>query len=284
MSYSCENLAIKKDNIAPDYNLSIEDLYVDEKIKNHIKKGQSYKYEIDLEESISNKIINNTLKVFELNINLDEEKEEDFKIYHHTSGTIDKNIRNLLSSQVHPLFKIKVNNPDDKPNKNSNFRNNIRYKERQRRYTNQDNVRRIIKRRFFNTYLKNALNEKMKKSGYKELYNFPQKLVSDITIKNNKELINMTLFQIFEKNDSYGNKDLKNFEYNLNIVKKIKINEKAEMNFIMNKKFCELFEEYINSDEFEKEIKRVSSKHKNEIFYIQRYKYLAQTFIEYYLK
>ena len=284
MSYSCENLAIKKDNIAPDYNLSIEDLYVDEKIKNHIKKGQSYKYEIDLEESISNKIINNTLKVFELNINLDEEKEEDFKIYDHTSGTIDKNIRNLLSSQVHPLFKIKVNNPDDKLNKNSNFRNNIRYKKRQRRYTNQDNVRRIIKRRFFNTHLKNVLNKKMEKSGYKELYNFPQKLVSDITIKNNKELINMTLFQIFEKNDSYRNKDLKNYEYNLNIVKKIKIDEKAEINFIMNKKFCELFEEYINSDEFEKEIKRVSSKHKNEIFYIQRYKYLAQTFIEYYLK
>ena len=284
MSYSCENLAIKKDNIAPDYNLSIEDLYVDEKIKNHIKKGQSYKYEIDLEESISNKIINNTLKVFELNINLDEEKEEDFKIYHHTSGIIDKNNRNLLSRKEYSLFKIKVNNPDDKLNKNSNFRNNIRYKKRQRRYTNQDNVRRIIKRRFFNTHLKNVLNKKMEKSGYKELYNFPQKLVSDITIKNNKELINMTLFQIFEKNDSYRNKDLINYEYNLNIVKKIKIDEKAEMNFIMNKKFYELFEEYINSDEFEKEIKRVSSKHKNEIFYLQRYEYLAQTFIEYYLK
>ena len=95
----------------------------------------------------------------------------------------------------------------------------------------------------------------------------------------------MTLLQIFENNDSYINKDLINFEYNLNIIKKIKTDEKGEIYFILNKKFNELFEEYVNSDEFKKEIERVNSKHRNEEneeFYLKRYAYLAKTFIKFY--
>ena len=38
------------------------------------------------------------------------------------------------------MFTNLVNN---KPNKNLNFRNNIRYKKRQTRYKNNDNIRRI---------------------------------------------------------------------------------------------------------------------------------------------
>ena len=34
--------------------------------------------------------------------------------------------------------------------------------------------------------------------------------------------MNMILFEIFEKNNSYINKDLINYEYNLNIVQKDK--------------------------------------------------------------
>ena len=97
--------------------------------------------------------------------------------------------------------------------------------------------------------------------------------------------MNMTLFQIFETNDSYIGQDAKNFEYNLNIIKKIKTDEKGEIYFIFNKKFNELFEEYVNSDEFKKEIERVNSKHRNEEneeFYLKRYAYLAKTFIKFY--
>ena len=65
-------------------------------------------------------------------------------------------------------------------------------------------------------------------------------------------------------------------------MKKIKNYEKAEMNLIMNKKFYELFEEYINSDEFKKEIEQLNLKHKNENFYLQRYEYLAQIFVGFY--
>ena len=198
----------------------------------------------------------------------------------------DKNpIFEVISPNNNSIFTNTVNNPDDKLNINSNFRNNIRYKKRQPRYMNNDNIRRIIKRRFFNTYLKTGLNKKLKQLGYKELFhNFPQKLVGEIAKKKNKELMNMTLLKIFEYNDSYINKDLINHEYNLSLIKKIKTDEKGEIYFILNKKFYELFEEYMNSDEFKEEIGRVNSKHENEDFYLKRYAYLCEHFIEYFMQ
>ena len=95
----------------------------------------------------------------------------------------------------------------------------------------------------------------------------------------------MTLFQIFETNDSYIGKDADNFEFNLNIIKKIKNDDKGEIYFILNRKFYEIFGEYRNSDEFIEEIGRIKSKHENEKnkeFLIQRYAYLAKTFVQYY--
>ena len=269
--------------------------FIEDTIQSCFKKCQIYKVEdfegtfphIYIDEPSTSYIQFNPL---EFNLNTSEEKEEDPNIYYHNLDISD-NASNKLPSkttgQEHVLFKKDNNEPDDKPINNSNFRNNIRYKERQPRYMNNDNIRRIIKRRFFNTYLKTALNKKLKLIGYKELFhNFPQKLVGEIAKKKNKELINMTLLQIFENNDSYINKDLINYKYNLNIIKKIKTDEKGEIYFIFNKKFNELFEEYVNSDEFKKEIERVNSKHRNEEneeFYLKRYAYLAKTFIKFYL-
>ena len=125
----------------------------------------------------------------------------------------------------------------------------------------------------------------MEQSGYKDsFHNFPQKLVRNIVKKKNRELMGITLFQIFENNDSYIGQDAINFEYNLIIIKKIKNDEKGEIYFILKKKFYEIFEEYIGSDEFKEEIRRLNSKHENDEFYLQRYVYLAKTFVQYYLQ
>ena len=286
MFYTNEDLALKKEDKSPDYiylpNIT-KDLCIDEKIENFIKGSGSYNQENDFEESLSDAVVDNIFNnnIFKINSNKEKEEEEDYKHYYHSSTTIENSTLKNESQKVN-LFK-KSDETDDKPNGNPNFRNNIRNKEKQPRYKNNDNVRRIIKRRFFNTYLKDALNKKLKKLGYKELFRyFPQKLVGEITKKKNKELMNMTLFQIIEKNDSYINKDLINFEYNLEIIKKIKTDEKTEVYFILNKKFSEIFEEYVNSDEFKEEIVRLNSKHKNEEFYLQRYEYLAKNFVRFY--
>ena len=245
MIYVSEKPVLKEEKILMVYTHLfgwMEYSPIEATIKNYFKKCQNYKWN-GLEGAISHIHIDNISCIgfnpFEFNINTNEEKEEDVNIYYHTLDTNDNKNSCMLSKipiqeylskiprQEYPLFKKDENASDDKPNENSNFRNNIRYKDRQPRYMNNDNVRRIIKRRFFNTYLKKALNKKMKQLGYKELFNnFPQKLVGEIAKKKNKELMNMTLLQIFEINDFYINKDLINFEHNLNIIKKIKTEEK----------------------------------------------------------
>ena len=294
MLYVSEEPVLKEDNITTKNTNLFGRMDIEVTIKNYFKKCQIYEVE-DFEgafpqiysDETSNSCIG--FNPLELNLNSNEEKEENQNIYYNTlyiSDYTNNKLHLKITGQEHVLFKNDGGSPDDKPNENSNFRNNKRYKDRQPRYMNNDNIRRIIKRRFFNTYLKTALNKKLKQLGYKELFNnFPQKLVGEIAKKKNKELMNMTLFEIFEKNDSYINKDLNNYEHNYNIIKKIKTDEKGEMYFILNKKFYELFEEYMNSDEFKEEIGRVNSKHRNEEneeFYLKRYAYLAKTFVKFY--
>ena len=56
-----------------------------------------------------------------------------------------------------------------------------------------------------------------------------------------------------------------------------------ELNMILNRKFCCLFEEYLNSEEFGiDEINRLkNTENKNDDYYIEKYVYLAKHFIEF---
>ena len=58
--------------------------------------------------------------------------------------------------------------------------------------------------------------------------------------------------------------------------------ENEELKEILNKKYCELFEEYINSKEFNiDEINRLKNNNFGDV-YIKRYLYLAKNFIKYF--
>ena len=58
--------------------------------------------------------------------------------------------------------------------------------------------------------------------------------------------------------------------------------ENEDFNKILNKKYCELYEEYINSIEFKYDtINRLKEKNMNEE-YIKKYKYFAKNFIEFF--
>ena len=68
-----------------------------------------------------------------------------------------------------------------------NFKNRIKSKKKLERYKCRDNIRKMIKRRFFNTYLKNALNAKLKQAGYNLFFEyFPQCLAGNV-IKNQEK-------------------------------------------------------------------------------------------------
>ena len=158
-----------------------------------------------------------------------------------------------------------------------------RFQDRRPRKENQDNIRKKIKRGFFNNGLIKKLNEKLKSIGSKKyLRKFPQHFVSDVNQKRNKELFNMTLREIFENKQLYINEDkegFRNYLNNLKVVQNEEIKENKELKIIFNKTINELYEEYINSDEFNIiEINRLKEK-KMQDDYIKRYINLARYLI-----
>lgn len=162
----------------------------------------------------------------------------------------------------------------------------IKRKKRRPRKENKDNIRRKIKRGFLNTGVIKKLNQKLKNIG-SNLYfmRFPQSFVSDIYRKTNKEVVNMTLAEIFvnkEINTSKNRPDLNNYYHNLKVVNSDEIKKNEEMQKILNMKYCDLFDDYINSDEFKiDEINRLKRKNMNEEF-INRYINVSKTFIKFF--
>ena len=92
MFYTNEDLALKKEDKSPDYiylpNIT-KDLCINEKIENFIKGSGSYNQENDFEESLSDAVVDNIFNNNIFKINSNEEKEEDFKYYYHSSTTIE---------------------------------------------------------------------------------------------------------------------------------------------------------------------------------------------------
>ena len=164
-----------------------------------------------------------------------------------------------------------------------NYIKRKRNNKRRRRRDNQDNMRKKIKRGFLNNSLIPKINLLLKSSG-NILYfeKFPQNFVSNISRQINNKLINMTLKEIFERKELYEDKDINNYNHNLTVIKSEEIQECDELNIILNKKYCELFEEYINSKEFQiDEINRLKNKDMNDE-YIEKYLYLAKHFTDFF--
>ena len=92
----------------------------------------------------------------------------------------------------------------------------------------------------------------------------------------------MTLREIFENKELDINEDkegLYNYLNNLKVVQNEEIKENTELKIIFNKTIYELYEEYINSDEFKIiEINRLKEK-KMQDDYIKRYINLARYLI-----
>ena len=166
--------------------------------------------------------------------------------------------------------------------KEDTFMKRKRYGEKRSRKENQDNIRKKIKRGFLNNALIPKINMIIKKHGGKIFFEiFKQHFVSDVTRKRNMELINMTLEEIFRKKELYHETDINFYYHNLNLVNSKEIQENKELKNILNLKLIKIFQEYINSKEFNiDEINRLKSKNMKDS-YIKRYIYLAQNFIQF---
>ena len=209
----------------------------------------------------------NSENYISLNIEIKNEanKKKIFNINYREKTSLFTNIENILSIKEEPFMKRKRN------------------PKRRRRRDNQDNIRKKIKRGFINKSLIKKINELLKNSRSKLYFEkLPQNFVCDITKNSNNKILNMTLEEIFENKELYDQKYFDNYNHNLNVLKSKDIQECQELKEILNKKYCELFEEYINSKEFQiDEINRLKNKEMDDA-YIEKYIYLAFHFIEFF--
>ena len=230
----------------------------------------------------------NTFDILDEN-NKEKQKLEPIAQIKELSDNKKKGIFKIIYPEKVSLFTNMDNNFEFKEEVDENkTEDNLFIRKKMPRKENKDNIRRKIKRSFFNKYVIPKLNMILKNNG-SNLYfmRLPQSFVSDICIKNNKKVINMTLSEIFlneEININNTNKDLTNYFHNLKVINNMDIKENKEFQKILNMKFYELFNEYLNSVEFQiDEINRLKKK-KFENSFISRYISISRNFIDFFSK
>ena len=158
-------------------------------------------------------------------INKDEINKEAASYYFNT--ILKFIFGNSLNSEVQkpveikkPIFNVIYNRKGDLFTKTEIdspllFTTKKRSQIRKRRMENRDNIRRKIKRTFLNVSLIKKLNEKLRDIGSITFFEkFPKSFVSDVTRKTNKEILDMTLKEILEKKELYGESELNNYKNN----------------------------------------------------------------------
>ena len=220
--------------------------------------------------------------------------EEDIKIpseslFNDCSMDLNNPFEQSKSKEKDKIFAViyqrrysvfsKIEN-DNSTTDDDTFIQRKRFPTKRRRRENKDNILKKIKRGFLNNALLKIINMSIKKNNGRFFFEkFQLYFISDVSKKTNKMLINMTLEEIYRKKELYHEKELKYYYRNLNLVKSKEIQENKELKNILSKKYCELFEEYINSKEFKiDEINRLKNNNMEES-YIKRYIYLARNFI-----
>ena len=249
-------------------------------------------YFSESENSLFNISRNSKLDIFKpiLPLKKEEKTKDDLLKYYfnnkkeNKSNIVDyakkRKIFNVIQIKKFDMF----NNKENASLSNENIlRKNKVFPTIKRRRENQDNIRKKLKTAFFNKFLYKKINQILKNKQSKLYFvKFPISFVNDIRKNNNKNIINKTLLEIMLNKELYNEKDLNNYHCNLKVLENKETKEIQELKEILNKKFCELFDEYINSKEFNiDEIKRLKNNNMDNI-YIERYIYQSKHFIEYF--
>ena len=215
------------------------------------------------------------------------ETEENFSLYFNSVK--ENNQNSSFLGQKRKLFKINYRKKYDESNEiypssvEKAFLNNKVLPTIKRRRENQDNIRKKLKTVFFNTFLRKKINEILNNK-HSRLYfeKFPISFVNDIRKNTNKDIIDKTLLEIILNKELYSENDLSNYNHNIKVVENKEVKQIGELKKILNKTFRELFEEFINSKEFNiDEINRLRNNNLDNI-YIERYIYQSKHFIEYF--
>lgn len=153
------------------------------------------------------------------------------------------------------------------------------------RYMEKDNILIKIGRNFFNIYLVGKITKIIKELGSKLYFDkFPRNFILNAVKKKNKKNIwKMKLIEIFVDEELYTKEDKVHFTRNKEVIKRLKsekykkILEDSEFNIILNMKISDVYNEYLNSDEYEIKIK---SFNKYGNVYIDKFQQIARNLIK----
>ena len=212
-------------------------------------------------------------------------KKEDLEIFKDILSTEKKAIFEVVYPKEETLFNIIEINSRKESNKC--FLRRKRIPDGRSNKDRLDNIRVKIKRGFFNYALLSKLNEKLKMIGSNKYFQkFPQFLVSDVDRSRNKEIFGLTLRKFIENeglNCNGKKNDCRNYNHNLDVLKDNKVKNNLEFNKIIGKTIKQLYEEYINSDEFQiNEINRLKYVKKENDEYIKNYKEVSKKLLEFF--
>ena len=162
---------------------------------------------------------------------------------------------------------------------------------KKRRRNKEDDIRRMIGRRFFNDVLLNLINAILKKVGSINIFEkLQQDVIYYLVKKYNKKVLNMTLEDIFVTKELYNKNNLEKYNHNLKLINQIKsddfidIRESTQIVRILKMRYYDLFNEYLTSNEFIEEINRLKNNNKKfDNFYIEKYIYYSYHFIDNFL-
>ena len=139
----------------------------------------------------------------------------------------------------------------------------------------KDNMRKRIKSDFYRKLKKN-LNDKIKALKLNESIDFAQYMIIDVTQKNNIKNLNMTLKAVLLEQ----HKENCCIQMNKDIINKY-LKKDHTLDMILEKQIKFLFNEYLNSEEFQLSIKKLSEE---EYFdYISKYIKVADNFINFFI-
>ena len=212
-----------------------------------------------------------------------------------------------ISSEGMPLNESFDSNQDSKSSKDNkkpkqNKSLSVLIKKRQGkiiRKRKEDNIRKKIKTCAIKAIIK-EINKRLIKAGSKHTFKaFPQHFIADISRKTNYEVMQLAFRELFEytyekliKDENYKrkkyNKTLINaakekYAKNLETLEYLdsiqEINLKSVWEQIKSIKYVDLLRDFFSSNDFEKSVANL----KEDKYYINSYKYFAETFVEFFL-
>ena len=235
------------------------------------------------------------------------EKRRSLDLITPDKGTIDEDDSNNTNSEENSPYKNAINEDESNPKNYPNIpekiptnhasstlvdsiitemKGNILLGQKMERGKFRDNSKyrkgnilvRVITR-FLNYFLINILNNILSsKNNHFKFKKLPKCIVTNVYSNGKKEFRNISIKEIFSKKELYKNEyDEKNYIHNLNLIEKNENNECFKD--ILNRKFSEFYQDYINSKQFNvDEVNRLKNENK-ENDYIDRYIYVSRNFL-----